>query len=152
MSHLIQPIDIEGTKYCVNQNGNRTTKGVNTQIVFPTTVLADVTAAGGPWEVLLSSAEDNAEISFAVGCGSQVSVNYVATSADIENNDVIIESYIDESGDGGIVVGALNPDDVTVNYDITNRPCGTIITLAFYRNDQSGGDPIEVSVQITSVS
>lgn len=152
MSHLIQPIEIEGTKYCVNQNGNRTTRGVATEIVLPTTVVADVTAAGGPWLVTLDTFYDNAEISFAVGCGSQVTVNYLATSVDIENNDVIIEAYIDGSGDGGTVVGGANPDDVTVNYDITNRLCGTIISLAIYRNDFSGEDPIQLMVQITGVS
>tara|TARA_R110000868_G_scaffold106895_6_gene292814 strand:+ start:3209 stop:3664 length:456 start_codon:yes stop_codon:yes gene_type:complete len=151
MAHLIQPITIESTAYCNICQSGASTKGVASEIVTPTTVAPDVSNQCGPWEVILPTNGDNSEISFGVSCGTLVTISYVATSVDIANNDVIVELYIGGVGDGGTLVGLTTPNQ-TVGYNISDGPCGSVLSLAIYRNDLSGPDSITLGITIDSIA
>lgn len=127
--HLIQPIIIDGTKYCLTENGGRTTLPLNTTLVsFPTD--SAVLTNPSEWLFYIGGVASTFEVSFGASCLSEfnLSITNSTTSSDwvvlinIYLNGVLIPEYEDVLYDPLIDGG-----DIGVTF--TDLPCGNLFTI-----------------------
>lgn len=153
MAHLIQPLDVDGTTYCVIYNGNRSTELVNTELVSTPTDLATIETQAELWHMPITGIVSSYEVSFGVGCGSLISFQFEITTSStdwdvvidvhINGNPVAVESLIVRNTDGA----GTYPLDV----DISDVPCGNVISVTVGLRDEDTED-IVVSARIVSIT
>lgn len=145
MAHIIQPLEIEGNLYCVNQHGYRATQGVNTDILGAPTGTVDVSNPASPWTV--TGTQMFREITFGVGCGTDVELQFTTTKAGVE--ELFITIFVNDVEYDYIgSLDALNtPYNTTVSLD--DLPCGSIISMVI-----DGAVDVEyvTSIEIISIT
>lgn len=129
MSHLIQPIDIEGVKYCLTCQSNRITQGVATDLDFFGANGAIISSNCGPWQLaeVLAGPGLVGEISLGVSCVE--SVTFLITPfydplAPI--TEVEVEVRINNVFDSSFSIGS-DPSEVTIT--VSPGACGAVITF-----------------------
>jgi hypothetical protein len=131
-NHLILPIDIQGTKYCVEYHGKRATEGVNTSLESSPTITPEFEFPASPWPVPLPGETGSAEISFGVGCGSSVTIGVTVTSTD-PPHAAGVDVYINGDQDSINYYETDNPsDEGEIIISLDDLPCGNLITLTVY--------------------
>jgi hypothetical protein len=118
MSHLIQPILIDGTRYCVNQQGN-----MRTAALFD----GDASDTGGNTFLVASfAASGTGSVRFATSCASSVMIDINSDGASVDaiwsirvNGDVV--------SNGGVSYAEL---DLTRTPDLIPSPCGNLIEVS----------------------
>lgn len=151
MAHLIQPLEIEGTLYCVMYHGNRATRGVATSIECAPTDAPDVSNPASPWFVEMNGVATVSEISFGIGCGSEVMMSFETDGTAVGDYAIIIEAYINGVPDSSVVI----TDPFTsggMTLDLTDYPCGNLITLVMSLAGDENIPPLTLNMVITSVS
>jgi hypothetical protein len=118
--HLIQPILIDGTRYCVNQQGN-----MRTVVLLD----GDAAPAGGDTYVIANfGASGSGSIRFGVSCASSVQINLTTDGA-------LVDAlwYIRLNGttiySGGAVNEALDLTRFIEDPTLIPSPCGNVIEV-----------------------
>lgn len=162
MSHLILPIDIDGTKYCPTYESGRMTTGVLTSFEVLGTNYAEITTPESPWKLAVLPIGDIAgdgEVSFGVACGSIVLINFTSQdTSTAPHYAVLISIYVN----GVLIVAPFylfnyDPDALGVEIDLLDVPCGSIVTLvaSATRADLVPGDTdgvLTVTAEVTSIT
>lgn len=152
IGHLIKPLTIDGSDYCVLYQGTRATEAVNTALLSPPTDLADVSTPQGPWTMALVGLASAFEISFGVGCGSAINLAFDVTTAAAEWY-VTIYGHINENGTPAEFVAMSDTTGTTetMTIDVSDIPCGNIITL-IVSIEQPAEEAVELAVSIDSIT
>jgi hypothetical protein len=153
MSHLMQPLEIEGTKHCLSDNGRRTTVGVATEILTSASSLVDVSV--DPWQLVELPTGDLAadtEISFGVSCATEILL-YFEVSDNGGDGYVVVQPYVN-----GVAYGLpldMDEGDSPVEdwpIDISDIPCGNIITIVCSASRTDDDEPLTVLMRIDGIS
>jgi hypothetical protein len=157
MSHLIQPILIDGTRYCVSYHGNRATRGVLTAFYASANTAELANGPGGtedlagPWVLIFGSSSTatvwEGEISFGVGCGSQITVQL----SNAGEEGVAVFAYLNNAG-APIASETLEVETKNMVIDITDAPCGSIITLYAFNEDDGPTYSTLCTAEIVSIT
>lgn len=160
MSHLIQPIDIEGTKYYPTHLGGRMTVGVMTEKIIGPELggeVDNITYEITPLKWQMGDeffSEDLAEVSFGLSCGDEISVLFTSTANDPVTTTVFdYEVYLDEVLTDSFTVAA--DESSTRIYDFTGSPCGKIITIVCRCSSTFAGSPSVFAlteIEVTSIT
>jgi len=150
MAHLIQPIEIDGTEYCLTCQGNLVTKGVATDIfnnVGPNGAI--ITTDCGGWQLakVFAGPGLNGEISFGATCLSTVTIKLTSNGSGGSGSDDY-STYIN-----GVLVGAnsgsLAEDGTSTEVvSLVDSPCGSVITVIILNQ----GSATTVDLEITGVT
>ena len=135
-NHLMQPVEIDGIKYCLTENGRRTTLPLNTAFVASPTDLADLTDPAF-WVCELVGVVSEFEISFGASCidGFTLNVSNTTTSSSwvvlisIYADGVIIPGFEDVLYDSLI-------DGGEIGVSLDDLPCGQVVTVTVIQVDQ----------------
>lgn len=161
MSHLILPIDIEGTKYCPTYQSGRMTTGVLTSFEVSGTNYAEITTPESPWKLAVLPIGDIAgdgEVSFGVACGSTVLIDFTSQdTSTAPDYAVLINIYVDGVSFGSsFYLFNYAPDSLGFEIDLIDVPCGSIVTLvaSATRADLVPGDDglLTVTAEVTSIT
>ena len=151
MSHLMLPILIGSTKYCLTDNGKKTTQGVAT--TAPELVDLD----SSPWILqTLDIGETGATsaISFGVSCATQVLLYFEAF--EFVASDYVVNITVSVNGVEYGTIEMLQDDPISIEdwpVDLSNLPCGNVITISCTtsRTDPLL-DPLYVYTRIDGIS
>jgi hypothetical protein len=149
MAHLIQPITIAGS-LCWNscQLGRSTPAyytSVDPDIGFGEA--ADISTPCGPWVIIPDiTISLDGEFSFGVLCGDTLDVLFTISSS--LDSSLILRGYID--GVLNQVIYAAGNSPQTMTFNLTDSPCGSVITLVCLVNALSY--PGTVTAEITSIT
>ena len=167
-SHLIQTIDIEGTRYCPKNHDGRMTDAVKTSYVYGVENSADVS---GITKLLIvmpaGEVEAVGEVSFGVTCATQLfPVNFYSVDTSTVE-DYFIDIYLSmngdnaESGFASIYNETVGDESESIGnlIDLSNVPCGNIITLTVYAarpygylNPETSDGELTLTVEILGAS
>ena len=154
MAHIIQPISIEGTKYCLTCQTGQATIGVATDITgggFPNGASHDTDGSPisgfvpcGPWRLATVFAGPDlcGEISFGVSCVATVEVTL---TLDGESGPVDYEIFLNGVS---YVTGTVTATDAIETITISSGACGSVITVNI---EAQSGSPY-VGLAITSIT
>jgi len=147
MSHLITPVNVNGTMYCCLYTDGRRTKGVITD-VYASGNTAVITTDEGPWTLLAAATSDEymGEISFGVSCGSQITLNIDVNVSSPQY--VAVVAYLDFGSTIEVAENSLSGTGNTMVIDISEVPCGVVVTLVC----QSPGPPDQTSGLLVTAS
>jgi len=152
MAHIILPILIDGTKYCVDQQGNRRTQAlfssVSSQISENEFKLLEFTSNGVVGIV--------AVLKFGVGCGTNLRIDFDATfdvPPDWADWAIGVDGGNPLFPDEQAAAGELPGDDSAV-LELEPRPCGNIVTvrLDVQADTSRDGDTYRVDMTITTLN
>ena len=153
MAHLIQPLTVAGTKYCVLFNDTRSTEIVNsdTGIGAPTDLATMVEFPGNKWFMTSVGTASTFEVSFGVGCGSAVEFAIFLDPGLAIDWEVIITWHINGNAiEAELLTMVYNEVDGYVVLSLTDYPCGNIITVVA-SIAQPDEIPLTLSIEILSV-
>lgn len=157
MNHLIQPVEIEGSLYCMTQHGVRTTIGLDTNIiVFPTVPALDLTTnPGSPWDTYIPGFGAS-EISFGVGCGDTVEITIDTVGEPTDPGYPVYGMVMDVHINGNTVAQSSNPftntsPSGTVSISLTDEACGNVVTLVFYTGSSGSGE-VYITATINTIT
>ena len=151
--HLMLPLEIDGTKYCLTDNGRRTTVGIATEILTTSPELVDVTV--DPWNLLVMPIGDQAaetEISFGVSCATQILL-YFEISDTGGDASATIQPYLNGVSYGSpaeLDEGDSPIEDFPIN--LSDLPCGNVITLLCTVDRMDDSEILYVSTRIDGIS
>jgi len=153
MAHLIQPLDVDGITYCVAYNGNRSTEVVNTEIVSTPTGLATILDPAGEFYMPIDGVASAFEVSYGVGCGSEIEMEFVIT-ADSEEWEFTVDAHINGNVTPAVSLSKTDADGsgtYPFTISISDVPCGSVITLVSNLLTDGTGD-ITVTGYILSIT
>ena len=140
-NHLIQTIDIQGTRYCPKNHGGRMTDAVKTSYTFGgDNNSADVSGITKLLIVMPAGEfEAEGEVSFGVTCATQLfPVNFYAVDTSTVE-DYFIDIYLTiNNGNSNSFASIYNEtvgdesESIGNLIDLSNVPCGNIVTLSVY--------------------
>lgn len=155
MAHLIQPLDIEGTLYCVMYHGGRATRGVATSIQSTPTAAPDVTDADSPWIAHPNSTITSTEITFGIGCGNELALSFDTAGTGNGNHTIVIDVYVNGGSVSSTSIPAFSTTG-TATIGLTDYPCGNLITLVITLYASAGAleadPPLHLAIAITSIT
>jgi hypothetical protein len=155
MAHIIQPLTVDGTQYCVDQHGNRATQVVNTEIMGSVIDVATIINPAGPWEMQIVGVASLFEVSFGVGCGSYVEMEFTVSTSSSGIWTVDVEVHVNGNPAAAatlsLVGGVDLPDTYPLNVSISDVPCGSIITVVTNITDEDT-DATGVTGSIVAIS
>jgi hypothetical protein len=169
MSHLIQTIDIEGTRYCPKNHDGRMTDAVKTSYTFGGGDANSADVSGITKLLMVMPAgkfKAVGEVSFGVTCATQLfPVNFYAVdTSSVE--DYFIDIYLTINGDNfqsfaSIYNETVGDESESIGnlIDLSNVPCGNIVTLTvyaarphFYVDPETGNGELTLTFEILGVS
>lgn len=127
--HLIQPVSIEGTKYCFTCQGGRITKGVLTDFDLFGANGAFITSDCGPWQLaeVIAGPGLVGEISFGASCVNSVLVKITPHYDPLTViQEVEVEIRINNTFLKSVFLGA---DFIDETIDLTPAACGSVVTF-----------------------
>ena len=168
MSHLIQTIDIEGTRYCPKNHGGRMTDAVKTSYTFGGDGNSADVSGITKLLIVMPAGEFEAvgEVSFGVTCATQLfPVNFYSVDTSTVE-DYFIDIYLSTKGDNfegfayiyNETVGDTS-ESIGNLIDLSNVPCGNIVTLTvyaarprFYEDPETSNGELTLTFEILGAS